>query len=64
MFSKYVLTYLLWAGAGFSYFYSYSVTLVIQLLNALFGMNTAAQHTYMYSPFISSLTFKIADTRQ
>jgi len=31
----------------------------MQLLNALFGMNAAAQHTHLYSPYISSLPYDI-----
>ena len=30
-----------------------------QLLNALFGLNTAAQHTHLYSPYISSLPYNL-----
>lgn len=34
--------------------------LLLQLLNALFGMNAAAQHTFLHSPFLSSLTFDLS----
>lgn len=34
--------------------------LLFQLLNALFGMNAAAQHTFLHSPFLSSLTFDLS----
>lgn len=33
---------------------------LFQLLNALFGMNAAAQHTFLHSPFLSSLTFDLS----
>jgi len=36
-----------------------SLLCVQQLLNALFGLNTAAQHTHLYSPYISSLPYDI-----
>ena len=31
----------------------------LQLLNALFGMNAAAQHTPIHSPYLSSLPFEL-----
>ena len=37
---------------------------LIQLLNALFGLNAASQHTYIYSPYISSLPYDIRISHQ
>ena len=31
-----------------------------QLLNALFGMNAAAQHTFLHSPYLSSLSYEVS----
>ena len=36
----------------------------MQLLNALFGLNAASQHTYIYSPYISSLPYDIRSSHQ
>jgi hypothetical protein len=33
---------------------------VQQLLNALFGMNAAAQHTFIHSPYLSSLSYEFS----
>lgn len=40
------------------------VNIHVQLLNALFGLNAASQHTYIYSPYISSLPYDIRSSHQ
>ena len=35
------------------------ILLLLQLLNALFGLNVAMQHMHMYSPFLCSLPYAL-----